>query len=142
MESKSVKNGQERSLMMSKKRVRPSCFGAHFGSDVCRACGHETSCNNKATLELNKKTAKKENKVHKVKSDEGLNVELQKEVQTLRGTIVQMANAKKLPDRFKVVDDVDSPSMFIHDTFTGRQTKVPLYAFGAVRQALGELFNI
>lgn len=80
------------------------------------------------------------NKIHKVSSDKNLNPRLAKQIGSLRGCMVGAAEKNKLPKRFKVTPHPDHPRMIIKDTTSGRETIVPLFAYGAVREALMELF--
>lgn len=80
-------------------------------------------------------------KKHEIKSDEKLNPQLKEEVTTLRGGILSQAEKNELPSRFSVKSADNSPSMIITDNDTGKQVKVPLFAYGDVRKVLNKLFG-
>ena len=75
----------------------------------------------------------------KIKSDERLNSQLQKEVCELRGLIIK--NNKYHSKRFVAVSSTKTPSRIITDTDTGKTTEVSLYAYSEVMKALKELFD-
>lgn len=60
---------------------------------------------------------------------------------SLRGEISSAAEQNDLPDRFVVVAHAHRPAMIIHDTETGRQSVVGLYAYAAARKTLNDLFG-
>jgi hypothetical protein len=75
----------------------------------------------------------------KIKSDERLNKELQKEVQDLRELIIK--NNKNNSERFIAKKSTEMPRMIITDTETGKTTEVPLFAYSDVMKVLKELFE-
>lgn len=78
---------------------------------------------------------------HSVSTDARMNPELKEEVQGLRGSMLGQAEKHEIPERFTVVPHPDRPALIITDSTTGRSTTVPLFAYGAIREALGDLFN-
>ena len=80
-------------------------------------------------------------KVHEIIQDANLHPKLRAEVGELRGAMVEASEKVPLPKRFKVLPMLSSPSMVIVDKLTKRSTQVPLYAYGAVRKVLAELFK-
>jgi len=79
--------------------------------------------------------------LHPISSDENMYPELKQQVQSIRGSISERANANPLPQRFTVEQSHTTPSMVITDTITGNATKVPLFAYGEVRNVLNDLFS-
>ena len=77
----------------------------------------------------------------KIISDRRMNPVLQKEVQELRGSILEQVEQNELSSRFKCEKLQTEPSMLITDTETDRQTIVPLFAYGEVRRILKDLFE-
>ncbi len=59
----------------------------------------------------------------------------------LRNMIADAGDKRPLPERFLVKNVDGQPAMRIVDTETSRDTVVPLFAYGAVRQALDDLFG-
>lgn len=72
--------------------------------------------------------------------DKKINPALRKQIRGVRGCIVDAANKHRIPKRFKFTPNADEPSMILTDTKTKRKTTVPLFAYGVVRQVLGDLF--
>lgn len=68
-------------------------------------------------------------------------VEGRKVLGSLRADISNAAEKNSLPDRFVAVAHAHTPAMIIHDTLTGRQSLVPLFAYGATRKILNDLFG-
>jgi hypothetical protein len=83
----------------------------------------------------------KKNPKHILSSDATMNSALKEEVTSLRGSMVQQAEKTKLPSRFSTKPHPDTPSMFIYDKETGKETLVPLFAYGEVLKALKDLFE-
>jgi hypothetical protein len=80
--------------------------------------------------------------MHSIKGDEKLNSRLRNEVGTLRGSILQAAEAGvSIPERFVAVPSKASPEMVITDKETGKRTTVALCHYYGVRKALQELFG-
>lgn len=77
---------------------------------------------------------------HKKDSIDDLSPAMQAEVMGVRGLIAETAEKNPIPDRFTARPGT-GPRMIIADTETGRETEVSLYAYGAVRSALNELFG-
>lgn len=75
------------------------------------------------------------------KGDKALNPELAAQVATVRGAIEEAAERVAMPSRFEAFPHENRPAMVIHDRETGRETTVPLYAYGPVREALNDLFG-
>ena len=75
----------------------------------------------------------------KIKSDERLNEQLQKEASNLRDIIIN--NNKNHSNRFLAVPSKEMPAMIITDTMTDKKIEVPLYAYSDVMKALKELFE-
>jgi hypothetical protein len=75
------------------------------------------------------------------RDDARLNPELREQTQTLRGEMADAAERQPMPPRFSAESDPNRPAMIITDAQTGRQTTVPLFAYGEVRAALTELFS-
>lgn len=73
--------------------------------------------------------------------DDGCSPYARRAIGELRGSMVVAAEGHPMPDRFSAVPDPDSPAMVICDEATGRSTVVGLYAYGAVREALHNLFG-
>ena len=85
---------------------------------------------------------KKNTKSNANHSDRKLNKELQKEVQGLRGSILEAADKQSLTERFLIKENPrEGASRIIVDTETGRETSVPLFAFREVKEALDNLFG-
>ena len=62
------------------------------------------------------------------------------EIESLRGTMKQVAEQRcPLPERFSVSQDGNGT--VITDGDTGREVRVPLYAYSAVRETLARLFG-
>jgi hypothetical protein len=59
----------------------------------------------------------------------------------LGGMMTDAAEKNELPERFRVTQQPGNPSVFIIDTTTMRTTIVPLFAYGAVRKTLNDLFG-
>ena len=76
----------------------------------------------------------------RVSSDNRLNPALAAEVGGLRGGMLAAAEARPLPARFSAVPHPDRPAMVVVDEQTGRSTTVGLFAYGALREALTDLF--
>jgi hypothetical protein len=55
--------------------------------------------------------------------------------------MVGAAETFPLPSRFQTEAHPDRPAIIITDATTGRQATVSLYAYGATRQVLNELFG-
>lgn len=67
---------------------------------------------------------------------------LQRQVRDLRDVMMDAANGRAdLPGFFVPIADDGSPIVTIRDTRTGRQTRVPLFAYGEVVQVLSDLFG-
>lgn len=79
--------------------------------------------------------------IHEIISDTRANPRLRKQVGELRGSMVVQAEKTKLPTRFSVRPSLSQPSMIITDSTTKKFTVVGLFAYGAVRQVLHELFD-
>jgi hypothetical protein len=62
-------------------------------------------------------------------------------MKALSKSIVTAAEVTPLTDRFGVVEHATRPAMIVVDRMTGKATTVSLYAYGAVREALTELFG-
>lgn len=73
--------------------------------------------------------------------DDHLNHELSANLANMRGGMVQAAETREMPRRFSAVPHPDRAAMVIVDEETGRSTTVGLYAYGATRDALQELFG-
>lgn len=58
----------------------------------------------------------------------------------MRGGMLAAAEANPLPDRFSAVPHPDRPAMIVCDEVTGKSCTVGMFAYGAVRQALTDLF--
>lgn len=80
-------------------------------------------------------------KPHHITTDDRMNPALKAEIGGLRGGMLGAAEKVNCPDRFTMTPDPDNPAMFITDTTTGRKARVSLYAYGAVREVLAELFG-
>jgi hypothetical protein len=78
---------------------------------------------------------------HHIDSDRDANPALAAELGTVRGSMCDAAEKFPIPNRFDVIPCEDSPRMIIRDKQTGREARVPLYAYGAIRAALSELFS-
>jgi hypothetical protein len=77
---------------------------------------------------------------HAIESDNVLNDALKEEVQTLRGDIMDCAEKKNpLPEGFEAVPCKNDPSVMIK--YNGRESQVPIFAYGEVRQTLNDLFG-
>ena len=76
----------------------------------------------------------------KIKSDEGLNPALRKEVQGLRQAILREADKEVVNDRFIFVPSTDRPGIEIIDQETGKCIFCPLFAFRTVKEVLKSLF--
>lgn len=76
-----------------------------------------------------------------VTADERLHPRLKDQLQSLRGAMVGAAETFPLPRRFQTEAHPDRPAIIITDAATGRQASVSLYAYGATRQVLNELFG-
>lgn len=63
------------------------------------------------------------------------------EIAVLRGHLAAHAEATPMPDRFSAIPHPDRPAMVICDEQTGRSAVVGLYAYGAARQMLDDLFG-
>lgn len=59
----------------------------------------------------------------------------------LRGEMVMAAEQSGLPDRFIVEQHAHTPAMIFFDSETGRSTMDPLFAYGAVRDTLNDLYG-
>ena len=66
----------------------------------------------------------------------------QEEVTGLRAAMLAAAEITDLPARFAVEQQPGQPRVIIRDRLSGRRTLVPLFAYGAVREALAALFSI
>lgn len=77
----------------------------------------------------------------KIKSDEEANEALAEELGGLRGSMLAAAEGREMPARFSAEPHGERPAMIITDSETGRQTMVPLFAYGDVRRTLTELFG-
>lgn len=75
----------------------------------------------------------------KIKADELLNSELQKEVSELRNGMFSQVK-KEESKRFTVKPSNTNPCAIITDTITGKTTEVPLFASREVLLALNNLF--
>jgi hypothetical protein len=73
--------------------------------------------------------------------DSRLDPELARQLGSMRGGMVAAAEAQPMPPRFSAVPHPDRPAMVVVDEETGRSTTVGLYAYGATRQALQDLFG-
>ena len=80
------------------------------------------------------------NTFHPISMDKTKNRSLQMQMGSLRGCLVDTANKLPLPSRFTVDKCNDTPDMSITDTISGKVAIVPIYAYGAVRRALNDLF--
>ena len=78
-----------------------------------------------------------QNKVMEIKTDNKLNPQLKREVQTLRGMINTGVNS----ERFKKAPCKDKPGYIVTDTQTGKQVMVPLFALSDVMNVLNALFE-
>lgn len=67
------------------------------------------------------------------------NEPIETDVTELRGGLVSKAKVLET-SRFKATPSVDSPSMHIQDTQTGREVQVPLFAAQNTLEALRQLF--
>ncbi len=76
-----------------------------------------------------------------ISADSNLHDKLKDELQTLRGAMVGAAEQFPLPARFRAEPHPDRPAFVITDSLTGRTATVSLFAYGATRQALNELFG-
>jgi hypothetical protein len=65
---------------------------------------------------------------------------LARQLGELRGAMHAAAERTPLPERFDAIPHPLEPAMTLIDTETERYTVVPLFAYGAVRQALHDLF--
>ena len=74
-------------------------------------------------------------------SDASLNSRLATQVATVRGGMVEAAEAQSLPNRFDATPHPDHASMILTDIDTGRASIIPLFAYRAVREALSDLFG-
>lgn len=117
---------------------KPVCFSAYIDCQMCKECLVSYACKNikkpvvkKEVLRERKPRKKREVSTgkHRIKSDEKLNPALKEQVQ-------------ELPSRFEVIDCEGSPEMTIVDTYTGRKTTVPIFAYKEVRKAIQQLFGI
>lgn len=59
----------------------------------------------------------------------------------MRGSMLVAAEQRPLPDRFSAVPHPDRPAMIVCDETTGRSCTVGLFAYGALREALTDLFD-
>lgn len=75
----------------------------------------------------------------RISSDSKKNPALAGELSSLRGDMVAAAEKAPLPERYDARPHPDQPAMIILDHDTGRTTVVPIFAYGAVRQALADL---
>ena len=75
----------------------------------------------------------------KLKQDERLNSELQKEVSELRDGMFSQIK-KEESSRFVANPSNENPSTIITDTITGKTVEVPLFASREVLMALNVLF--
>jgi hypothetical protein len=73
--------------------------------------------------------------------DAGMDKEARAITGQFRGDMVTAAERKELPDRFLVEEHAHTPAMIVYDNKTGREALVPLFAYGAVREALNDLFG-
>lgn len=78
-----------------------------------------------------------QNKVMEIETDNKLNPQLKREVQTLRGMINTGVNS----ERFKKDACKDKPGYIVTDTQTGKQVMVPLFALSDVMNVLNALFE-
>lgn len=72
--------------------------------------------------------------------DDRMSEPVRKEMGEFRGVMVDCAEKSAMPDHFSAVPHPDRPAMIIVDERTGRSATVSLYAYGAVREALNDLF--
>lgn len=76
----------------------------------------------------------------KIKADEQLNSELQKQVSGLRDGMLSQIK-KEESSRFVAKPSNENPCTIITDTVTGKTTEVPLFASREVLVALNNLFE-
>ena len=76
----------------------------------------------------------------RISGDDALNPTLAAELGGLRGGMLAAAEARPLPARFSAVPHPDRAAMVVVDEQTGRSTTVGLFAYGALREALTDLF--
>lgn len=62
-------------------------------------------------------------------------------VADVRGAMGEAAERRPMPLRFDARPDPDQPFMLIRDMVTNRETRVPMFAYGTVREALNDLFG-
>lgn len=79
--------------------------------------------------------------VHRITPDSEKSPVLARELGSLRAGMVQAANRHPLPAGFTANPCEDSPAFVLTHEATGRTTQVPLFAWGAVKQALHELLG-
>jgi hypothetical protein len=75
-----------------------------------------------------------------VRNDANLNPAARDRLQSLPGAMASSAEQQPIPPRFTAESDPNRPAFIITDTETGRQATVPLFAYGAARAMLVELF--
>lgn len=73
--------------------------------------------------------------------DARLSEPARREIGEARGSMVDAAERLPLPSQFSAVPCPEGPAMIVCDEVTGRSARVSLYAYGAVRTALTDLFG-
>jgi hypothetical protein len=76
---------------------------------------------------------------HYLSADDRVNNALKESLGSLRGEMLDAAESIRIPERFYVYPDSETPSMWIGDSWTGNEVKVGLFAYREVREVLNDV---